>query len=91
MSQPGRGSHLISALIQDLVILVQRHQENDRSHVFKTVDPFPPLCTLTPYINHPVTTTPGVQTDQIHHKILNLCLCGFSFLAFFSLTGIQQS
>lgn len=50
----GRASHLTCALKQDLVIFVQCHQENDRRDVFEAVDPFPPLWTLTPNINHPV-------------------------------------
>ena len=50
-------SHLIVALSQDLVVLAERHEENDGRDVLKAVDPLPPLWPLTTDIHHPAVTT----------------------------------
>lgn len=59
---PGRDplvgcSHLVVALGQHLVVLAERHQEDDGGDVLKAVDPFPPLGPLTPHVHHPAGTT----------------------------------
>lgn len=41
------------SLLQDLVVLAERRQEDERGDVFKTVDPLPALRLLTANIHDP--------------------------------------
>lgn len=42
------------SLLQDLVVLAEGGQEDERGHVFETVDPLPTLRLLTAHIYDPV-------------------------------------
>lgn len=54
--------HLIVTLHQDLVVLTQRHQEDDRRDILEAVDPLPPLWPLTSDIHHPARASHDEQS-----------------------------
>lgn len=51
-------AYIILTLIKDLIVLAERRQENDGGDILETVNPFPPLWTLTAHVHHPGDTRP---------------------------------
>ena len=60
--------YLIVALCQDLVVLAERHQEDDGGDVLKAVDPLPPLRPLTSHVHHPNETRAIVNRGPDPHR-----------------------
>lgn len=50
-SAQGR-TNLIFRLKEDLVVLAQRHQEDNGGHIFETMDPFSSLGSLPSNVDH---------------------------------------
>ena len=73
------GTHHIGFLVENLVVLAQSHQEDDWGHVFKTVNPLPPLWPLTPHIHHPAQNNMGSGNNVAAGTVLTLLILFFPF------------
>lgn len=52
----GFWAYIFLILKKNLIVLAEGRQKDDGGYAFKTVDPFPPLWTLTTNIHHSADT-----------------------------------